>query len=161
VVQKARSDTVGFDRLRRQTSNTIFFIMIDQINPTGAKSRHQTAQELQRPQQIAFSTAKSTRFAVETANSKSHPIMHFGLRKCVWASSKAFEPSTISRSECYFGAKAGRLARALSSRLLVVMNSVRAHCDSSVFAADTDVFCGNHGRCGRHCWCHLCGTSWR
>jgi hypothetical protein len=33
---------------------------------------------------------------------------------------------------CYYCAKAGSLARALRSRLLVVMNSVRAHGDCSV-----------------------------
>jgi hypothetical protein len=88
--------------------------------------------KLLRPQQIAFSTAKSTRFAVETANSKSHQTTHLGLQQCVWASSNAFEPSTIFRTECYCGAKTGSLARALSSHLLVVMNSVRAHCDCFV-----------------------------
>jgi hypothetical protein len=61
-------------------------------HPVGTKFRHQTAKHLLRPHQIAFSTAKSTRFAVATANSKSHPTMHLGLKQSVWASSKAIEP---------------------------------------------------------------------
>jgi hypothetical protein len=48
-------------------------------NPAGTKSRHQTAEHLLRQQQIA----KSTRFAVETANSKSLRAMHLGLQQCV------------------------------------------------------------------------------
>jgi hypothetical protein len=44
---------------------------------------HQTAKYLLWPQQIAFWTAKATRFAVETANSKSDPTMLLSLQQCV------------------------------------------------------------------------------
>jgi hypothetical protein len=54
-------------------------------NPIGTKSRHQTAKNLLWPEQIAFSTAKSTRFAVETATSKSRPTMLLGLQQSVSA----------------------------------------------------------------------------
>jgi hypothetical protein len=54
-----------------------------QGNPNGAKFRHRTAKDLLRRQQLAFSTAKSTRFGVDTANSKSPPTVLVGLQQCV------------------------------------------------------------------------------
>jgi hypothetical protein len=68
-------------------------------NRNGAKSRHQTTTKLLRAKQIAFSTAKSTRFVAETANCKSHSTMHLGIqlkdvkRSCSFILSSFFSES--------------------------------------------------------------------
>jgi hypothetical protein len=146
--------------VRQQTSNSIFFIMIDQF-AVCRNSLRPYALEIPSPNSKKIVAAASNCFS----DSKIDQICCRN-RKQQIASNNALGPpakclSSPARTESTLASwQATSQERSVNSRLSVALKSVRSH-RHSPFPAGTDVFCGKHGRRKRHGCRHRCVISWR